>query len=151
MHLQNLLTAQGLAAGDVEKIAICVRPTGLHLQKARRLKAICSQIMIQFGEEANFCSSATRPQLLMMDGIGGGTADRIFLYSCARLAWPVDTYCLRVFTHYGLLKTFPQTSTERRKCTSDIQQMVTEAIPHNLEDWQGLQALMQIEGEQLRL
>src|SRR2546423_2239519 len=58
LHLQNLLSAQALADGDVEKIAICIRPTGLHLQKARRLKAICVQIMFQFGAEANFCINA---------------------------------------------------------------------------------------------
>jgi endonuclease-3 related protein len=91
LHHLNLLTARRLADAPVEEIAIAIKPTGLHLQKARRLKAICNRTIEQFGGEEKFCNETTRSELLLMEGIGEETADRILLYSCGRLAWPVDT------------------------------------------------------------
>ena len=82
-----------------------------------------------------------------MGGIGEETADRILLYTCGRLAWPVDSYCLRVFSRYGILDAFPTTTREWRACAKSANLMVAEQMPKNLEDWQRLHALMQLEGQ----
>ena len=82
-----------------------------------------------------------------MGGIGEETADRILLYTCGGLAWPVDSYCLRVFSRYGISDAFPTTTREWRACAKSANLMVAEQMPKNLEDWQRLHALMQLEGQ----
>ena len=147
LHARNLLTASGMATAEAEEIAECIKTTGLQSQKARRLKNLCAVIVKMFGSEAAFAREITRSELLQMVGIGEETADRILLYACGLLAWPVDSYCLRVFSHYGILDAFPTTTRERRACAKSAKLMVAEQMPENLEDWQRLYALMQLEGQ----
>jgi endonuclease III-like uncharacterized protein len=144
LHARNLLTASGMSTAEAEEIAECIKTTGLQLQKAHRLKNLCAAIVKGFGSEAAFAREITRSELLQMGGIGDETADRILLYTCGRLAWPVDSYCLRVFSHYGILDAVPKTTRERRACAKSAKLMVTEQMPKNLEDWQRLHALMQL-------
>jgi len=147
---RNLLTASAIASAEAEHLAECVKPTGLQLQKAKRLKELCRVIVANFVTEKQFCEHVTRDKLLDIAGIGGETADRILLYACSRLAWPVDTYCLRVLTHYGVLAAIPTNPSERRSCRAAIKVKVEAEMPRQLEDWQRLHALMQLEGERLR-
>ena len=146
LKTKELLQASAIAKAPVEQIAACIRPTGLQLQKAGRLRNICAQVVEEFGSEAIFCRNVTRAQLLRMEGIGEPTADRTLLYVCGRLEWPVDAYCLRVLAHYGVLESLPRTSHARERCALEIKQLVHRAMPRMLEDWQRLHALMQLEG-----
>ena len=144
---QNLLTAVALASAPAERIAACIKTTGLQLQKAIRLKALCRFALERFGTENDFCKNVTREHLRSIAGIGDETADRILLYACSRLAWPVDDYCLRVFTHYGLLTILP--TTPKEECSIMIKRAITDEMPTKLDDWQRLHALMQLNGELL--
>jgi endonuclease-3 related protein len=150
LHNQKLLTAHGLATAPLELIAECIKPTGLQLQKAQRLKGLCSAIIQQFGSEQRFVENVSRSDLLQIPGIGQETADRILLYACNRLAWPVDTYCFRVFAHHGILEAVPTKTGERRRCAEKIKAMVAEKLPQNPEDLQRLHALMMLEGQEIR-
>jgi len=147
---QNLLTANTLASAPAERIAECIKPTGLQAQKALRIKTLCDVVVSRFGTESNFCKAATREDLLRIAGIGPETADRILLYACSRLAWPVDTYCLRVFAHQGLISAFPNTPAGRARSSSEARTMVTDGFVPQLATWQRFHALMQLEGERIR-
>ena len=94
--------------------------------------------------------SPARDQLLTIRGVGPETADRILLYTCNRLAWPVDTYCFRVFAHYEIIAGVPDKQATKKRLALDIKRMVGEQMPQEVEDWQRLHALMQIEGEAMR-
>jgi endonuclease-3 related protein len=147
---QNLLTASTLANAPVERIADCIKPTGLQSQKALRLKTLCDLVVTRFGTESSFCQTATRQDLLSLTGIGPETADRILLYACSRLAWPGDTYCLRVFAHHGLLPDFPSTPAERTRSALEVKAMVADGLAPRVPTWQRFHALMQLEGERIR-
>ena len=146
----GLLTAAALAAAPEEAIAKCARPTGLQVQKARRLRDLAAFVLERFGTEAAFCAGVTRDQLLSIPGIGEETADRTLLYACGRLAWPVDTYCLRVLAHHGILPEVPTTPAAKRRAAAEVRQLVEGEIPRRLDDWQRLHAVIQLHGEGLR-
>ena len=147
---QNLLTANTLASAPAGRIAECIKTTGLQTQKALRIKTVCDVVVSRFGTESNFCKAATREDLLRIAGIGLETADRILIYACSRLAWPVDTYCLRVFAHHGLIGAFPSTPAERARFSSEARTAVTDGLVPQLATWQRFHALMQLEGERIR-
>jgi endonuclease-3 related protein len=148
----GLLTARTLARAEEAAIAACVQPVGFQTGKASCLKAIAAFVLAHFGTEVAFCAGATREQLLTIQGVGPETADRILLYTCGRLAWPVDTYCLKVLSdsRYRVIPTFPRPGAEKRRAVVEIKQMVEREVPHHLDDWQRLHALMQLEGEDLQ-
>jgi endonuclease-3 related protein len=146
----GLLTASALAATPEAVIAASIETTGLRTGKARALKAISQLVVDRFGTEAAFCSSVSRQELLALSGIGDETADRILLYACSQLAWPVDTYCFRVLAHHQLIPVVPTRTSVKKRVAAEIKELVLQAIPPSVEDWQRLHALMQLEGERLR-
>jgi endonuclease III-like uncharacterized protein len=107
-------------------------------------------VVRQFGTERRFCDEVTEAQLRGVGGIGPETADRILLYTCYRLAWPVDTYCLRVLAAHGVISAVPAKESEKKRAVASIKQMVQAEMPAQVEDWQRLHALMQLEGEDIR-
>jgi endonuclease III related protein len=150
---EGLLTAKTLADADPSVIAACAKPVGFQATKAGWLKGLGAFVVRQFGTEAAFCAGVTRDQLLGLSGIGGETADRILLYTCGRMAWPVDTYCTRVLAHHGVIPAPPEkpTAGEKRELAAAVKATVLAEMPARLEDWQRLHALMQLEGEDMRL
>jgi endonuclease III related protein len=146
----GLLTAMALAQASEEAIAECARPTGLQVQKARRLKGLAAFVLQHFGTESAFCAGVTREQLLSISGIGPETADRTLLYACGQLAWPVDTYCLRVLAHHRIIPAVPTTTPDKRRVAAEIRQVVEEQMSKRLDDWQRLHAVIQLHGEGLR-
>lgn len=146
----GLLTAGGLARAEEEVIAACAKPVGFQAGKARCLKALGAFVVARFGTESAFCAGVTREQLLTIQGVGDETADRILLYTCNKLAWPVDTYCFRVFAHHEVIAGVPDKQAAKRRLALDIKRMVAEQMVQEVEDWQRLHALMQIEGEAVR-
>lgn len=148
----GLLTSNAIVGATVDCIATCVKPTGLQVQKATRLKALAAFLEERFGSERVFCTAVTRDELLDLKGIGEETADRIILYACHSLAWPVDTYCRRVLKHHGVIPhgSDKPTASERRREAEQIKELVADEVPHSIEHWQRLHALMQLEGEAMR-
>ena len=148
----GLLTAESLAGAEEAAIAECAKPVGFQASKARCLKAIRAFVVSRHGTEAAFCAGVTREALLSIPGVGPETADRILLYTCGKLAWPVDTYCLRVLAHHGVIEAMPVKAAAKRLAVATIKAMVAEEeeMPGELVDWRRLHALMQLEGESMR-
>lgn len=149
LNHQGLLTAQALVDAPEEIIATCVQPTGMKQQKAKRLKALAQCVVQRFGTEKAFCAQVTRAELLSIPGIGEETADRMLLYVCSRLSWPVDTYCFRVLAQYHVIPAIPASAIAKRQLATDIKAMVDTQMSQELDAWQRLHALMQLEGERL--
>jgi endonuclease-3 related protein len=150
LYREHLLTAVELSRADEAVIANCVKPTGLQVMKAKRLKTIGRWVVERYGTEAAFCASVTREDLLSVAGIGPETADRILLYSCRKRFFPVDAYCVRVLARYGVIPQEPNGAADRRNCVAAIQHAVQHELAEDVEDWRRLHALMQLEGERLR-
>jgi len=149
----GLLTAQALAAADEATVTACVKPVGFQAGKAKCLKGLAAFVVARYRTEAAFCAGATRDELLALHGVGEETADRILLYTCGRLAWPVDSYCKRVLARHGVIAPPPDrpTAKEKRALAATIKAMVVREIPAELDAWRRLHALMQLEGDTLRL
>ena len=118
------------------------------MQKASCLKTLCELVVKRFGGEPEFCAAVTRAELLSIKGIGPETADRALLFSCSQLAWPVDGFCLRVFSHYRLVQ-WPESGSDRKQTVEEIKRVVASRMPAQLDTWQRLHALMQLEGSAL--
>lgn len=135
LHDAGLLTTAALSQASPDKVACCIRCTGLQVQKATRLISFAHFVQDRFGSESAFCQEVTREQLLALPGIGAETADRTLLYACGRLAWPVDTYCLRVLAHHQIIKEIPTASAAKRRASETIKATVARKIAQTLEDW----------------
>jgi endonuclease-3 related protein len=145
----GFLTARTLAHADPQTVASCIQKTGLQNQKAPRLIELGQLIVGRFGSEATFCTRVAYADLRSIKGIGAETADRTLLYTCGRLMWPVDTYSVKVLSHYGVIPPVADPAAAKKSLTPMIKQMVEREMPSRLADWQRLHALMQLAGAEL--
>ncbi len=87
-----------------EELAELVRPAGMSLQKARRLKAFAALVERHGGAEGLFAlpTDQLRAALLGTHGIGRETADAVLLHAAHRPVFVVDAYTVRLFRRLGL-------------------------------------------------
>jgi endonuclease-3 related protein len=82
-----------------EELAELVRPAGMPLQKARRLKAFAALVERHGGAEGLFAlpTDQLRAALLGTYGVGRETADAVLLHAAGRPVFVVDDYTVRLF------------------------------------------------------
>jgi endonuclease-3 related protein len=87
-----------------EELAELVRPAGMPLQKARRLKAFAALVERHGGAEGLFAlpTDELRAALLDTYGVGRETADAVLLHAACRPVFVVDAYTVRLFRRLGL-------------------------------------------------
>jgi endonuclease-3 related protein len=87
-----------------EELAELVRPAGMPLQKARRLKAFAALVERHGGAAGLFAlpSDQLRAALLATHGVGRETADAVLLHAAGRPVFVVDAYTVRLFRRLGL-------------------------------------------------
>jgi endonuclease-3 related protein len=87
-----------------EELAELVRPAGMPLQKARRLKAFAALVERHGGFEGLFAlpTDELRAALLDTYGVGRETADAVLLHAAGRPVFVVDAYTMRLFRRLGL-------------------------------------------------
>jgi endonuclease-3 related protein len=86
------------------ELADLVRPAGMPLQKARRLKAFAA-LVERHGSAEGLLALPTdqlRAALLGTYGVGRETADAILLHAARRPVFVVDAYTVRLFRRLGL-------------------------------------------------
>lgn len=148
LHAEGLLSARALAKAPRDLIAECVRPTSLQDVKAATLNDLGLFVSSRFDTEQAFCEEATRGDLFEVRGFADEMADRILLYACSRLAWPVDRACLRVLTHHGVVPE-ARNASDTMRLAAQIRRMVRNEMPQRLDCWQRLYALMRLEGARI--
>lgn len=101
----GLLSFEGLLGVSEEELALLLRPTRYHLQKARKLKIFCEVVTAEHESDLNsFLSLETtdlRRRLLNIYGIGPETADAILLYAAGKPVFVIDAYTHRIFHRLG--------------------------------------------------
>jgi endonuclease-3 related protein len=87
-----------------EELAELVRPAGMPLQKARRLKAFAALVERHGGGEGLFSlrTGQLRAALLATYGVGRETADAVLLHAARQPVFVVDAYTMRLFRRLGL-------------------------------------------------
>jgi endonuclease III related protein len=96
---RNLISLAGLAIIKPEELALVIRPSGYHNQKALRListaQALTADILPPDPDDL-------RRYLLSLKGLGPETADCIMLYAYGIPIFVIDAYTIRIFSRLGL-------------------------------------------------
>jgi endonuclease-3 related protein len=95
---------QAVVSLTEEGLADLVRPAGMALQKARRLKAFAALVERHGGAQGLLAlpTDELRAALLGTYGVGPETADAILLHAACRPVFVIDAYTVRLFRRLGL-------------------------------------------------
>lgn len=93
---------------SVEELAEAIRPGGLAVMKAPRIKDLLLRLSVERNRlDMDFLLEMdmddARSYLLGIDGVGPKTAACVLLFSCDKPAFPVDTHIHRVSRRLGLI------------------------------------------------
>ena len=105
LRAQIPLSPEAVLALETSVLAELIRPSGYFNVKARRLRSLCSALIVAGGESALAVlpTAELRCWLLAINGIGPETADDILLYAFERPVFVVDAYTRRLFRRLGLI------------------------------------------------
>ncbi|HUV69205.1 MAG TPA: hypothetical protein VMW15_06045 [Terracidiphilus sp.] len=110
--LENLraagaLTVEGVRVLPLDKLRICIQPSGFYMRKALALKAFVEMLDAEFSgsleELAATPTAALRERLLDLPGVGPETADAILLYALGHSVPVADEYLRRIAERHGLV------------------------------------------------
>ena len=129
-------TAERLSKAPLCKIEKLIRPAGFYRTKAKRIKAISTLIVEQFGGQP----PGSLAQLLSLPGVGRKTANCVLVYAFKKPALPVDVHVHRISNRLGLVET---------KTPGQTEQALMLAVPK--ENWLELNHLMVRYGQKICL
>jgi len=92
---RSLCSVAALHEADPGEIEIAIRCTGFYKVKTRRLKALATFVMKDYGgigPMAEYPTQQLRAGLLQVSGIGEETADSILCYGFRRASFVIDAY-----------------------------------------------------------
>lgn len=121
---------------DIDELALIIRPSGFHNQKAKKLKALTKWFKhYDYNiEKAKLIDSTTiRNELLAIHGVGFETADCIMVYALDKPSFVVDAYARRILERNGC--TLP-------KKYEDLRLLIEESIPKDLYVYKEYHALL---------
>jgi len=101
-------TDEALQRAPVRSIASAIRVSGLHRQKAQRIKRVLRWTCSHFGGLSlqALCQMPTEEAfaaLASVNGVGPKTAAVVLLFGCGRDIFPVDTHCHRTVRRLGFV------------------------------------------------
>ncbi len=101
-------TYEAMLGARVRSIASAVRISGLHRQKAERIKRALRWTKESFGalslrELCRMPPEEAFHALSSLNGVGPKTAAVVLLFGCGREIFPVDTHCHRTARRIGLV------------------------------------------------
>ncbi len=118
--------AAAYAEAETEILEEAVRPTGFFRQKAKHLKACCSDLVERFDGVV----PSTMHELTSLAGVGRKTASVLLAVAFDTPAIAVDTHCRRVSQRLGLTA-----ETEPDKVEADLKELFPE------ESWAAISRL----------
>lgn len=121
LHSNNALSKERLEALSAEKIAMLVKSSGYHNQKAKKIK-----------EYLKFKKEVTRESLLQVWGIGPETADSILLYAYKQPVFVIDAYTKRIMERIGMSFT----------SYNDLQKIFMDNLPKDYSIYNEFHALL---------
>lgn len=146
--IANLLGAGILSPAAIENVPLrrlerLIRSSGYFRQKARKLKAFCEVLRVEFGGSLKRMFDTPtlelREKLLGVFGIGPETADSILLYAGGHGVFVVDAYTKRMLLRHGWAK-------ENTKY-DDVRWMFERQFPGNAERFNEFHALIVTTGK----
>lgn len=105
LRAARLVTPTAMGKVQVSKLEGLIRSSGYFRQKARKLKAFCDFLQMEYGGSLKRMFSRPtdllREQLLSIFGIGPETADSILLYAGNHGVFVADAYAKRMLARHG--------------------------------------------------
>jgi endonuclease III related protein len=102
---EELLSPRAIEKVSTRRLQNLIRPSGYFRQKARKLKAFCAFLRVEYrGSLKRMFATPTivlRQKLLGVFGIGPETADSILLYAGEHAVFVVDAYTKRMLSRHG--------------------------------------------------
>ena len=107
---RRYLSWQALKRARVDSVERTIRNAGLSRLKARQIKGLLDRLWKDFGSLEGralrgMSDHDLEVYLSSLPGVGVKTARCVMMYALDRQVFPVDTHCMRLFVHLGLLKT----------------------------------------------
>ena len=101
-------THQAMLEAPVRSIAAAIRISGLHRQKAERIRRVLGWTRERFGRLSlrGLCRLPVEEAfqaLASLNGVGPKTAAVVLLFGCGRDIFPVDTHCYRTARRIGFV------------------------------------------------
>ena len=105
LNKNNLIDVKKINEIDVKKLALLIKSSGYHNQKAKKLKNFCEFLFKNYDGKLNLLFknnvNVLRKQLLSVNGIGPETADSIILYAAKKPIFVIDAYTKRIMNRVG--------------------------------------------------
>lgn len=132
----GLLSPEGIAAAEDERLFELIKPAGFYKQKAKRLKAFSKWLLEQGGLDAlkDTPTETLREMLLSIKGVGHETADSILLYALDRPVFVVDAYTYRIFLRHNLIY--------EEITYNELQELFMRNLPEDVELFKEYHALL---------
>ena len=111
--------ARAYADADLDALEEAVRSTGFFRQKAKNIKACCTDIVEKHGAEI----PSTMDELTSLAGVGRKTASVLLAVAFDKPAIAVDTHCRRVSQRLGLT-----TEDNPDKVEADLKALYSEEL-----------------------
>lgn len=136
----GIVTLQDVHLADAALVEEAVRCTGFYRVKTRRLKALASHVIGEYGGLGGMEGVDTetiRASLLEVHGIGAETADSILCYALGRRSFVIDAYTERICNCAGISErkerlkvlaeeVLPPDNTEYRRCHAQFVEYAKE-------------------------
>jgi len=108
LNKNNLINTKRIIDISNKKLALIIRSSGYHNQKAKKLKNFCYFLSKTYNGNLNLFfknnMEKLRTELLSINGIGPETADSIILYAAKKPIFVIDAYTRRIYSRIFNIK-----------------------------------------------
>jgi len=123
LNKHNLINTKKIINIKNKKLALIIKSSGYHNQKAKKLKNFCDFLLKNYNGNLDLFLKnkirKLRSELLNINGIGPETADSIILYAAKKPIFVIDAYTKRIFSRIGY----------KEKTYDELQKLFMENIP----------------------
>jgi len=137
LRAARMLRPAAILRVPMARLARLIRPSGYFRQKAKKLKAFCGFLEVEYrGSLARMFKTPTaelREKLLGVFGIGPETADSILLYAGTHSVFVVDAYTKRILQRHGWV--------HEKTSYDELQSLIQSDMPQEATQYNELHAL----------
>jgi endonuclease III related protein len=137
LRAAKMLRHEAIVNVPMARLARLIRPSGYFRQKAKKLKAFCRFLEVEYrGSLAKMFKTPTaelRKKLLGVFGIGPETADSILLYAGTHPVFVVDAYAKRILHRHGWV--------HEKTGYDELQRLIQSDMPQEATQYNELHAL----------
>ena len=105
LNKNDLIDVKQINGIDIKKLALLIKSSGYHNQKAKKLKNFCDFLLKSYNGSLKKLFqndiNKLRKELLSVNGIGPETADSIILYAAKKPIFVIDAYTKRILSRIG--------------------------------------------------